>query len=87
MNRYIITNETFKGQEYRISALYDDKKKMVEVLPEPAMADNTILGNIYIARVENVVKNLNAAFVKISPEQNCYLPLEDVKNPIFTKKV
>lgn len=88
MNRYVITKETFKGQEYRISALYDSNKKMIEVLPEPFESENTsILGNIYIGRVENVVKNLNAAFVKISPEQNCYLPLEDLKNPIFTKKL
>lgn len=88
MNRYIITKETFKGQEYRISALYDNNKKMVEVLPEHLADENSsILGNIYIGRVENVVKNLNAAFVKISPEQNCYLPLDDLKNPIFTKKL
>lgn len=87
MNRYVITREQLKGQEYLISALYDSNKKMIEVLPEPAERDDaSILGNIYIARVENVVKNLNAAFVKISPEQNCYLPLEDLKNPIFTKK-
>lgn len=88
MNRYIITNETFKGQEYRISALYNENKKMIEVLPQRIEDENaTLLGNIYIGRVENVVKNLNAAFVKISPEQNCYLPLEDLKNPIFTKKL
>lgn len=88
MNRYIITKETLKGQEYRISALYDDNKRMIEVLPERITDEQTtILGNIYIGRVENVVKNLNAAFVKISPEQNCYLPLEDLKNPVFTKKL
>ena len=88
MNRYIITKETFKGQEYRISALYDSNKKMIEVLPERISEEQAaILGNIYIGRVENVVKNLNAAFVKISPEQTCYLPLEDLKHPIFTKKL
>lgn len=88
MNRYIITKETFRGQEYRISALYDSNKKMIEVLPE-RMAEKqaAILGNIYIGRVENIVKNLNAAFVRISPEQTCYLPLEDLKHPIFTKKL
>lgn len=87
MNRYVITREQLKGQEYLISALYDENKKMVEVLPECVETDeSSILGNIYIARVENIVKNLNAAFVKISPEQNCYLPLEDLKHPIFTKK-
>ena len=87
MNRYVITREQLKGQEYLISALYDENKKMVEVFPERVdAAEASILGNIYIARVENIVKNLNAAFVKISPEQNCYLPLEDLKHPIFTKK-
>lgn len=85
--RYLITKETLFGQEYHISALYDEAKKMVEVLLDSsAQTQTAILGNIYIARVENVVKNLNAAFVKITPEQNCYLSLEDVKNPIFTKK-
>ncbi len=61
---------------------------MIEVLPEkPGEEDRPAVGNIYIGRVENVVKNLNAAFVKISPSQNCYLPLEDVKHPVFTKKI
>lgn len=86
MNRFIVTKESVKGQEYFISALYDENKKMLEVRPEP-MEKTTILGNIYIGRVENIVKNLNAAFVKISPEQNCYLSLEDLKHPIFTKKL
>lgn len=86
MNRYIITKESFRGQEYLISALYDENRKMIEVRPEP-VDSATILGNIYIGRVENIVKNLNAAFVKISPEQNCYLSLEDLKHPVFTKRL
>lgn len=88
MNRYVITKGHIKGQEYRVSALYDNNRKMIEVFPERLADEQTaILGNIYVGRVENVVKNLNAAFIKISPEQNCYLSLEDVKNPIFTKKL
>lgn len=86
MNRYVITREQLKGQEYIISALYDENKKMVEVIPEPAEGAS-LLGNIYIGRVENIVKNLNAAFIRISPEQKCYFSLEDLKNPIFTKKI
>ena len=31
MNRYMITREKIKGQEYLISALYDEKKHMIEV--------------------------------------------------------
>jgi ribonuclease G len=85
MNRFVITREMLDGVPYTVSALYNDKNKMIEVLPEAANA-GSILGNIYIARVENVVKNLNAAFVKIADGQNCYLSLEDCKHPIFTKK-
>ena len=46
-----------------------------------------ILNNIYIARVENIVSNINAAFLKISPHKKCYLSLEDLKSPIFTKRL
>lgn len=88
MNRYVITKAHIKGQEYRISALYDSNRKMIEVLPELQTEDAApILGNIYIGRVENVVKNLNAAFIKISSDQNCYLSFDDLKNPIFTRKL
>ena len=86
---YMITQEklyTAQGeQEFFVSALYDNNKKMIEVQLEP-VTQASQLGSIYIGRVENVVKNLNAAFIKIGPNQNCYLPLEDVKNPFFTKK-
>ncbi len=84
--RYVITKERIRGQEYLISALYDERKKMVEVTPE-RVGERSVLGNIYIGRVEHVVKNLNAAFVKISPEQTCYYSLEDCKNAVFTKKL
>lgn len=94
MNRYIITREQIKGQEYLISALYDENRKLIEVYPETAksvssetVSDSSLLGNIYIGRVDRVVTNLNAAFIKIAPGQNCYFSLEDLKNPIFTKKL
>ena len=86
MNRYMITREKIKGQEYLISALYDEKKHMIEVLPEAA-GETSLLGNIYVGKVENIVTNLNAAFVKIAPDVRCYLPLSDVKNPVFTRKL
>lgn len=85
MYRYIITKQEWSGKQYYISALFDENKKMIEVFPIP-VDSAPLLGNIYIGRVENIVSNLNAAFVKISPSQTCYLPLEDLKHPIFTKK-
>ncbi|MBR5317671.1 MAG: ribonuclease E/G, partial [Lachnospiraceae bacterium] len=90
MKKYIITQEklkTLKGeQNFIVSALYDENRKMIEVsLSSPE--DEGILGNLYIGRVENVVKNLNAAFIRISPEQICYYSMDEYKNPLFTKKI
>ena len=88
--KYIITHEKLKSkkaeQDFIVSALYNEKKQMVEVSLIPK-DEETLLGNIYIGRVENVVQNLNAAFVKIAPDQICYFSLEDCKNPLFTKKI
>ena len=69
-----------------VSALYDENRTMLEVTLS-ALDEESLLGNLYIGRVENVVKNLNAAFIRISPEQICYYSMDDYKNPLFTKKV
>ena len=90
MKKYIITHEKLmvsgKEQEFVVSALYDETRKMLEASFH-AVGEQTILSNIYIGKVENVVKNLNAAFIRISPNQVCYYSLEDCKQPLFTKKI
>lgn len=90
MKKYIITQENLKTrtgeQNVIVSALYDENKKMLEATLSSA-GEESILGNIYIGRVENVVKNLNAAFIRISPEQICYYSMEDYRNPVFTRKI
>lgn len=85
MDRFIITKAELKGQEFQICALFNENKKLMELYPK-RLDQNHILGNIYIGKVEHIVKNINAAFVQISPTVKCYLPLEDVKHPVFTKK-
>lgn len=39
--------------------------------------ENSLIGNIYVAKVSNVLDNINAAFVDIKKDLTCYLPLED----------
>lgn len=46
---------------------------------------SSILGNIYVGKVKNIVKNIQAAFVEIENGLLCYLPLEDAKSPIYVK--
>ena len=48
--------------------------------------EDSILDEIYIGKVQNIVKNISAAFVEIAPGTVCYLPLEDLKHPVYTKK-
>lgn len=90
MKKYIITQEslrTKKGeQEFLVSALCSENRKMIEAALSP-LQEEAILGNLYIGKVEHVVKNLNAAFIRISPEQTCYYSMDDYRTPFFTKKI
>lgn len=70
---------------YRLCALYEDNH-MIEAALKPE-GEQGILNNIYIGRVKNVVPNLNAAFVEFQKGQLGFLPFEDIKNPLFTKKI
>lgn len=90
MNKLLITSEQLvnplnnQTARYRICAVYEGDR-MAEV--ELHRTDNeTILNHIYIGRVKNVAENLHAAFVEIAGGKVCYLPLEDLKQPLFTKK-
>lgn len=44
----------------------------------------SLVGNIYIGKVQNIVTNIQAAFVEISKGLLCYLSLSDIKSPILT---
>ena len=45
------------------------------------------LGNIYIGKVKNIVKNIGAAFIEVASGVECYYALEDNESPIFTNKI
>lgn len=78
MTKYIITH--IKNRMF--TAKFEND---VCVELKPVSADY-ILGNIYIARVENVVKNINSAFVEIQKGVKCYYSLSDNKRPLFLNR-
>ncbi len=85
--RIIITKAPLKegrGQEFFLAAAFDEKR-MTQIQAE-AVSKSSILGNIYIAKVENIAQNIQAAFVDIAKGVSCFLPLEEAKNAVFTKK-
>jgi len=80
MNELVITN--YKNSI--ISAVYEDKT-MIQV-SACRKKQTACVGNIYIGKVDNIVKNINAAFVNISDGVSCYLDMNTTVSPVFTKK-
>lgn len=77
MYKLIIT----KHEDKIISSLFHEYE-MVQVNIENSKK-KSIVGNIYVGKVMNIVKNIQAAFVEIENKQICFLPLGENENPIF----
>lgn len=79
-NQYLIT----RMKEKIFSFLLQDGKAVEIHCDEEDAASS--LGAVYIGKIKNIAKNIGAAFVEIAPGQVCYLPLSDMKHPVYTKK-
>lgn len=75
--KLIITKH--KGQI--LSSLFEEND-LIQVNAEKEEAQS-ILGSLYLGRVKNIVKNINAAFVEIENGQMCYLSLSEGFTPLF----
>jgi ribonuclease G len=51
-----------------------------------SIENDSKVGNIYVGKVKNVVKNLDACFVEISDQEIAYLPLSDTKYPLLLNR-
>ena len=82
LSKLIIAGMEIEGVSCNTCALEEDGHIMELMLEEKGK--KSILGNIYVGQVENIAANIQAAFVMIDPDTRCYLPLSDVKNPVFS---
>ncbi|MCD7833057.1 MAG: ribonuclease E/G [Lachnospiraceae bacterium] len=80
MNQYIIC----RMRDAVFSFLIHDEKA-VEIHCDRE-ENASLLGNIYVGRVRDIARNIGAAFVEIAPDTVCYLALDEIQNPIYTKK-
>ncbi len=76
-NKLVIT----KKDNMIISASFEGRD-MVQVSVNTAEEDG-ILGNIYLGKVKNIVKNINAAFIEISDGRMCYYSMGENRFPIM----
>ncbi len=80
MNRkYIIV----KHEQKILSLLFEDNR-LLHVNVE--RKQGSILGNVYVAKVKHVAKNIHAAFVEIAPGSTCFLNLERLKKPLLINR-
>ncbi len=68
----------------KIASVLMENSRPVQISMEPK-SKTSILGNIYIGRVQNIVKNINAAFVEIEPGRICYYSLSENRRHWFGK--
>lgn len=73
-----------KHMDTVISAFFEGMD-MVQVSLSPAR-ENDILGNIYLGKVKNIVKNINAAFVEIAGGRICYYSMTENHCPILANQ-
>lgn len=83
--RYVITRMEFKKRAYLIYAVFDENGKLEDIAASPA--EEELLGNIYVAKVKDIVESIDAAFVEIAPGRRCFLNCKGLRHPLFTKKI
>ncbi|MBQ8924370.1 MAG: ribonuclease E/G, partial [Lachnospiraceae bacterium] len=64
MNRFVV----IKKDKVKIGYYFEDNKLMDINCYE----EDSILGNVYVGRVSNILNNINAAFVDVSADLSCY---------------
>ena len=82
MSKIIIAAMEMKGVPFLAFALKDENKIME--LRLEFMERKSILGNIYVGRVEKVAENIQAAFVRFGDGKTGYFPLEEASHVIYT---
>ena len=67
----------------RIVTCLANEKELLTIQVDPD-DDSRLVGSIFLGKVQNIVKNIHAAFVEIENRQICYLPLGTVTKPYFS---
>jgi len=68
------------------SALFEDEKVAELSCTLEEEKKSYSLGDIYVGKVKKIVPNIQAAFVEIAPQMECYYALTEHEAPVFTNK-
>lgn len=85
MNNIILTRTQINNTNYITYLELDSSRQIVNLMLYDD--DNpSLLNNIYSARVDNIVSNINSAFLKINPAQTCFMSLNAATNYIYSHR-
>jgi len=87
--RYIITEYAFRDTKGVLSFSLDMKTNVmtsVNFIPFNQGDNIAAIGDIFVAKVTNVVKQINAAFILYAPNKKGYLPIHAEYTPIITNR-
>ncbi|MBR6769994.1 MAG: ribonuclease E/G [Lachnospiraceae bacterium] len=79
----IVLKKVLKKQT-KILTLFFHGKQLVKASVEEETG--RLLGRIYLAKVKDIVKNIQAAFVEIQPGVRCFLSLQDIYAPFLLNR-
>lgn len=83
-------NDTEKGRllvlkrEDKILSLLFQGNRLVQARTEDHRG--SVIGNIYVGKVKNVVSGMDAAFVEYEKGRLCFLPFKECKRPLLTNR-
>lgn len=94
MGKIIITKQEVRQKEkmsdgqtdYRLLLTLFDEKRPYLMQMSPLLNEDSILGNIYLARVKDVARNLNGAFLSITKEKTAYLSLSRCREILLANR-
>lgn len=82
--RIVIAHLPWEGKDYLVHTLAEGER-LVE-LTALCREKETLLGNVYVGRVEKLAPGIRGAFVSFAEQQSCFLDLSRVKEGYLLKK-
>lgn len=73
--KLLILKHTFKNGTEKLLSLLVQDNRLIHVQAE----SSSNLGNIYVGKVKNISTNIGGCFVEITPDNLCYLSLDEIK--------
>lgn len=84
LSKLIITPMVYRQKKVIVAALMEQNR--ICQLHIAAQENKGILGNIYIGKVQSIVKNIHAAFIEIANGVNCYYSMDEKSEIFFTNQ-